>query len=66
MVVIVKSLEALIITLNKNIKKDKFKTVFKACSETTKNKTDKVNKIKLLELLVEEVAKIGLFTVSII
>ena len=36
--------------------KDKLGAVFKACSETTK---DKVDKTKLLELLAKEVIRIG-------
>jgi len=43
--------------------KDELGAVFKACSGTTKNKADKADKTKLLELLAEEVIKIGLFAV---
>ena len=39
---------------------DELGAIFKACSETTKNKADKVDKTKLLELLVEEVIRMGL------
>ena len=40
--------------------KDKLGAVFKAYSETTKDKADKVDKTKLPELLAKEVIKIGL------
>jgi len=43
--------------------KDKLGAVFKACSKTTKDRADKVDKTKLLELLAEEVIRIGLPTV---
>ena len=43
--------------------KDKLGAVFKAYSETAKDKADKVDKTKLLELLVKEVIRIGLPTV---
>ena len=46
-----------------NVKEDELGAVFKAYSETAKDKVDKVNKTKLLELLVEEVIRIGLPTV---
>jgi len=39
---------------------DKFGAVFKAYGETAKDKIDKVDKAKLLELLAEEVIRIGL------
>ena len=43
--------------------KDKLGAVFKAYSETTKDKVDKVDKTKLPELLAEEVIKMGLSTI---
>ena len=43
--------------------KDKVGTIFKTCSKTTKDKADKVDKAKLLELLAKEVIRIGLPTV---
>ncbi len=43
--------------------KDKLGAIFKAYSETIKDKADKVNKTKLIELLAKEVIKIGLFTI---
>jgi hypothetical protein len=45
---------------------DEVKAVFKACSKTTKDKVDKVDKTKLPELLAKEVARIGLPTVPTI
>jgi len=47
----------------KDIKEDKLGAVFKARGETAKNKADKVDETKLLELLAEEVIRIGLPTV---
>ena len=46
--------------------KDKLGAVFKAYSETAKDKVDKVDKTKLLKLLAKEVIRIGLPTVPII
>ena len=46
--------------IKEDIKEDKLGAVFKARSETTKDKADKVDKTKLLELLVKEVIRIGL------
>ncbi len=43
-----------------DFKEDKFGTIFKAHNKTTKDKADKVDKTKLLELLAEEVARMGL------
>ena len=43
-----------------NIKEDKLGAIFKACSETIKDKVDKVDKTKLPELLVKEVIRMGL------
>ena len=43
--------------------KDKLGAVFKAYGETAKDKADKVDKTKLLELLAKEVIRIGLPTV---
>jgi hypothetical protein len=40
--------------------KDKLGAVFKARGETAKDKVDKVDKTKLLELLAEEVIRMGL------
>ena len=48
--------------LTKNIK-DKLRAVFKAYSEITKNKINKVDKTKLLELLSEKIIKIGFFAI---
>jgi len=45
--------------LIKNIK-DKLGVVFEAYSKTAKDKADKVDKTKLLELLAKEVIRIGL------
>ena len=53
-------------TLSKDIKEDKFRAIFKACSKIAKDKVDKVNKTKLLELLAEEVIRIGLSIVPTI
>ena len=49
-----------------NIKKDKLGAIFKARGKTVKDKADKVNKIKLLKLLVKEVIKMGLSIVPIL
>ena len=43
--------------------KDELGAVFKARGETANNKADKVDKTKLLELLAEEVIRMGLPTV---
>ena len=43
--------------------KDELRAVFEACRETIKNKINKVDKTELLELLAEEVIRIGLFAV---
>jgi len=43
--------------------KDELGAVFKAYSKTIKDKADKIDKTKLLELLAEEVARIGFFTI---
>ena len=40
--------------------KDKVRAIFKACGEAIKDKIDKIDKAKLLELLAEEVIRIGL------
>ena len=40
--------------------KDKLKTIFKAHSKATKDKTDEVNKTKLLKLSAESIIRIGL------
>ena len=42
---------------------DELGAVFKARGETTKDKADKVDKTRLLELLAKEVIRIGLPTV---
>ena len=39
--------------------KDKLRAIFKARSKTTKDKTDKVDKTKLLKSSAEEIIKIG-------
>jgi len=49
--------------LIKDIKEDELEAVFKACGKITEDKVDKVNKTELLELLAEEVIKMGLPTV---
>ena len=41
------------------IKEDELEAIFKARGKTTKDKVDKVDKTKLLELLAEEVLRIG-------
>ena len=46
--------------------KDKLGAIFKAYGKTAKDKVDKVDETKLLELLAKEVVKIGLSTVPII
>ena len=46
--------------------KDKLGAVFKARGKTTKDRADKVDKTKLLELLAKEVIRIGLPTIPII
>ena len=43
--------------------KDKVRTIFKAHSKSAKDKADKVNKAKLLELSAKEVVRIGLLTI---
>jgi hypothetical protein len=46
--------------------KDEVGAIFKALSETTKDKADKVDETKLLELLAKEVIRIDLPTVPTI
>ena len=46
--------------------KDEVGAIFKACGKTAKDKVDKVDKAKLLELLAKEVIRIGLPTVPTI
>jgi len=46
--------------------KDEVKAVFKAHGKTAKDKVDKVDETKLLELLAKEVIRIGLPTVPTI
>jgi len=46
--------------LIKDIIEDELEAVFKARGETAKDKVDKVDKTKLLELLAEKVIRIGL------
>ena len=41
------------------IKEDKLEAIFKARGKTAKDKVDKVDKTKLLELLAEEVLRMG-------
>jgi hypothetical protein len=53
------------VVLIKDIK-DELGVVFKVCRETAKDKTDKVDKTKLPELLAKEVIKIGLPTMPIL
>jgi len=52
------------VLIKDNIKEDELGAVFKAYGETTKDKADKVDKTKLLELLVKEVIRISLSAVS--
>jgi phage host-nuclease inhibitor protein Gam len=52
-----------VVVLIKDIREDELEAVFKAYSETAKDKADKVDKTKLLELLAGEVIRIGLPTV---
>ena len=52
-----------VILIKKDIKENELKAIFKAYSKTTENKINKVDKTELLELLVKEVIKIGLFVV---
>ena len=46
-----------------DIKEDELGAIFKARGKTVKDEVDKVDKTKLLELLVEEVIRIGLLAV---
>ena len=46
--------------------KDKVGAIFKALSKTAKDKADKVDKTKLLELLAKEVIRIDLPTIPTI
>ena len=46
--------------------KDEAGAIFKARSEAAEDKVDKVNKVKLLELSAEEVARMGLPTIPTI
>ena len=46
--------------------KDKLKAVFKARGEATKDKADKVDKTKLLELSAKVIIRIGLLAVPIL
>ena len=57
---VVQPLEALVL-IKDDIKEDKLKTVFKAYGKTVKDKADKVNKTKLLKLLVKKNYKNKLF-----
>ena len=43
-----------------DVKEDKLRAVFEACSKITKDKVDKVDKTELPELSVEEVIRISL------
>ena len=49
--------------IKEDIKEEELGAVFKARGETAKDKVDKVDETKLLELLVKEVIRIGLPTV---
>ena len=49
-----------------DVKEDKLGAIFKARGETAEDEINKVNKTKLLKLLVKEVIKIGLSTVPIL
>ena len=77
--IVVQPLEALaapVAVLSKDIKawpsnqmediKDELEAVFKAHGKTAEDEADKVNKTKLLELSAKEVARMGLFAISII
>ena len=46
--------------IKEDIKEEELGAIFNTYSETTKDKADKVDKTKLLKLLVEEVIRIGL------
>jgi len=46
-----------------DFEEDKFGAIFKAHGKIVENKADEVNKTKLLKLLAEKVAKMGLFIV---
>jgi len=46
--------------LIKDIREDELEAVFKAYGKTAKDKADKVDETKLLELLAKEVIRIGL------
>ena len=59
---VVQPLEAVVL-IKDNIKEDKLGAIFKACSETIKDKVDKVDKTKLLKLLAEVIIRIGLLAV---
>jgi len=59
---VVQPLKALVLIKN-NIKEDELGVVFKTYSKTIKDKINKVDKAELLELLIKEVIKIGLFAV---
>jgi len=48
------------VLIKEDIKEEKLGAVFKARSETAKDKVDKVDKTTLLELLIKEVIRIGL------
>jgi len=51
------------VLIKKDIKEEKLGAVFKTYSKTTKDKADKVDKTKLLELLVKDIIRISLPTV---
>ena len=46
--------------IKEDIKEEELGAVFEACGETAKDEADKVDKTELLELLVEEVIRMGL------
>ena len=48
------------VVLIEDVKENELGAVFKARGETAKDKADEVDKTKLLELLAEEVIRIGL------
>ena len=63
LVEVIQPLEALVL-IKDDVKEDELGAIFKAHGETAKDKADEVDKTKLLELLVKEVIRIGLPTVS--
>ena len=63
-VVLIKDIKEAWLSSQREDIKDELGAVFKAYSKTAKDKADKVDKTKLLELLAKEVIRIGLPTIS--